>query len=348
MSTTEEATSAPSSSVNEKGSKKRRGRGRNKVDLNKIAKAKEDGIRFNTLGQPIGKTSIPLSTTYGVVATQLVPITYESWSQVPDILKDSLWETTKTRFGLDEIDNVVDEEWNKFVKFRLSPEFDDISQRYTELAKKNETPQTTGRKGLARLREKLREAKLARNEDPDEVDRVETWISAHKHKDGTPVNDNVGEMIEKMEGITTDGPKTISDDAVAQVVGKEHRGRVRGLGFGANVGGANVGGATVEGRTHTSSLHHQLQYSSASNREGNSKGVKIIESSSKAAASTSQIGESQRESNKCKLLHWIGSGEVVAEAEIDCTDPTASVHHMILGPYSWRVCVKKILVARYL
>ncbi|TXG53795.1 hypothetical protein EZV62_019051 [Acer yangbiense] len=190
-----------------------------------------------------------------------------------------------------------------------------------------------------------------------------------------------------MEGIATDGPKTISDDAVAQVVGKEHRGRVRGLGFGvtptkvqasvvgkkttmqlqenmnnlkqqfielqnafvnmqANVGGANVGGATVEGRTHTSSLHHQLQYSSASNREGNSKGVKIVKSSSKAVASTSQIGDSQRESNKCKLLHWIGSGEVVAEAEIDCTDPTASVHHMILGPYCWRVCVKKILVSK--
>ena len=35
-----------------------------------------------------------------------------------------------------------------------------------------------------------------------------------------------------MEGIATDGPKTISDDAVAQVVGKEHWGRVRGLGFG--------------------------------------------------------------------------------------------------------------------
>ncbi|TXG47569.1 hypothetical protein EZV62_026863 [Acer yangbiense] len=96
---------------------------------------------------------------------------------------------------------------------------------------------------------------------------------------------------------------------------------------------ANVGGANVGGRTHTSSLHHQ--YSSASNREGNSKKVKIVESSlkSQGAASTSQIGDSQRESNKCKLLHWIGSGEVVAEAEIDCTDPTTSVHHMILGPY---------------
>ncbi|KAK3205721.1 hypothetical protein Dsin_019767, partial [Dipteronia sinensis] len=67
---------------------------------------------------------------------------------------------------------------------------------------------------------------------------------------------------------------------------------------------------------------------------------------SQAAASTSQIGDSQRKSDKCKLLHWIGSGEVVAEAEIDYTDPTASVHHMILRPYYWRVCVKKIIVSK--
>ena len=92
---TEETTSAPSSSFNEKGSKKRKGRGPNKVDLNKISKVKEDGIPSNNLGQPIGKTSIPLSTTYEAVVTQLVPITYESWPNVPDVLKNSLWGTTK-------------------------------------------------------------------------------------------------------------------------------------------------------------------------------------------------------------------------------------------------------------
>ncbi|KAL5846972.1 hypothetical protein ACOSQ3_010496 [Xanthoceras sorbifolium] len=49
---------------------------------------------------------------------------------------------------------------------------------------------------------------------------------------------------------------------------------------------------------------------------------------------------------KCKLLHWMGNGEVVAEAEVDCTDPQAMVHHMSLGPDYWRVCVKKILVSK--
>ncbi|KAL5779864.1 hypothetical protein ACOSQ2_010601 [Xanthoceras sorbifolium] len=49
---------------------------------------------------------------------------------------------------------------------------------------------------------------------------------------------------------------------------------------------------------------------------------------------------------KCKLLHWMGNGEVVAETEVDCTDPQAMVHHMILGADYWRVCVKKILVSK--
>ena len=35
----------------------------------------------------------------------------------------------------------------------------------------------------------------------------------------------------------------------------------------------------------------------------------------------------------------------MAEAEIDCTDPQASVHHKLLGPDYWRVCVKKIMVS---
>ncbi|KAL5846314.1 hypothetical protein ACOSQ3_009838 [Xanthoceras sorbifolium] len=60
-------------------------------------------------------------------------------------------------------DNIVDdEEWTKFVGFRLSPEFDGITSRhYSELTKKNDTPQTTSCKGIARLRQQL--VKFLRN-----------------------------------------------------------------------------------------------------------------------------------------------------------------------------------------
>ncbi|TXG54041.1 hypothetical protein EZV62_019297 [Acer yangbiense] len=187
----EEGTSTPSSSNNEEGSKKRKGRGPNRIDFNKIAKAKESGIEFNNLGQPIGKPSVPLSTSYGTVATQLIPVTYESWPEVPEILKNSVWETTKV-----------------------------ISRRYTALVKKNDCPHTTSRKGLARLREELKEIKAIQTNQVDA------------------------------------SGKTIKDDALAQVLGKENPGRVRGLGFGATPTKVQ---AAILGRQTTMKLQEEVK-----------------------------------------------------------------------------------------
>ncbi|KAK3229269.1 hypothetical protein Dsin_001150 [Dipteronia sinensis] len=123
---TEENTGTPTLSVIDKGCKKRKEKGQNKNDYNKIAKAKESGIPINDLGQPHGESSKLLSTSCGLIVSQLIPITYDSWPKVPEIMKNSVWETIK-----------------------------EISRKYGELAKKNQTPHTTSRKGFARLREEL-------------------------------------------------------------------------------------------------------------------------------------------------------------------------------------------------
>ncbi|KAL5762958.1 hypothetical protein ACOSP7_019222 [Xanthoceras sorbifolium] len=390
----------------------KKGRGKNRFDSNKIAKAKEMGIGFNEFGQAVGDGSIVLSTFCGTLVTQLIPITYKSWPEVPEILKTSVWETTKTKFGLDDIgkdyvlssmcncwrqykskitkkvrsvppgpeatraiqilrpDNIVDdEEWIKFVKFRLSSEFDGISRHYSELAKKNDTPQTTSRKGMARLREEL------------------TWIAGHKHKDGMAVNENVGEKIKQMEAISLDKTTIIREDAVSQILGNEHRGRVRELGFGVTptrVQVAVIGKQTttqlqeemktlrqqvaemksalltmqtnyisvVEGRLTSSSLHqvnvsdfvHSNNIFIYSQKNTCFFGRDNIQST--PAVSINEVDTSSQKGKKCKLLHWIGSGEVVAEAEIECTNPQTLVHHMILGPDHWKITVKKILVRK--
>ncbi|KAL5820774.1 hypothetical protein ACOSQ3_022656 [Xanthoceras sorbifolium] len=82
---------------------KRKGRGPNQINFNKIAKAKEVGVTFNELGQPLGDSSIALSTCIGTITTQMIPITYSSWPEVPDVVKDSVWETMKARFGLNDV-----------------------------------------------------------------------------------------------------------------------------------------------------------------------------------------------------------------------------------------------------
>ncbi|KAL5824510.1 hypothetical protein ACOSQ3_020573 [Xanthoceras sorbifolium] len=379
----EGGTSTPTVTDNETGSKKRKGRGKNRFDSNKIAKAKEMSIGFNEFGQPVGDGSIVLSTFFGTLVTQLIPITYKSWPEVPEILKNSVWETTKTKFGLDGIgkdyvlssmcncwrqykskitkkvrsvppgpgatraiqilrpDNIVDdEEWIKFVKFRLSSEFDGISRHYSELAKKNDTPQTTSRKGMARLREELRLAKLEANEDSEEVDRVETWIAGHKHKDGMPVNENVGETIKQMEAISLDKTTIIREDAVSQVLGNEHRGRVRGLGFGVTPTRVQV---AVIGKQTTTQLQEEMKTLRQQVAEMKSA---LLTMQSTPAVSINEVDTSSQKGKKCKLLHWIGSGEVMAEAEIECTNPQTLVHHMILGPDHWKIAVKKILVRK--
>ncbi|KAI5351054.1 PREDICTED: En/Spm transposon [Prunus dulcis] len=47
---------------------------------------------------------------------------------------------------------------------------------------------------------------------------------------------------------------------------------------------------------------------------------------------------------KCKLLHWTGSGEVVALVEISSTNTQDNVHFVPLGPDCWKVWVIEVLV----
>ncbi|KAL5732587.1 hypothetical protein ACOSP7_031943 [Xanthoceras sorbifolium] len=285
MMSTEGPSNTPSSSS------KRKGRGPNQINFNRIAKAKEVGVTFNELGQPLVDSSIALSMCIGTITTQMIPITYSSWPEVPNVVKNNVWETMKARFGLDDVGksnvfnsmntcwrqyksrltkrirelssypeagrmiqllkptNITDEDWCQFVSNRLSSEFDIISSKYSDLAKKNKAPHTISRKGLARLREDLRAKKSVESGDLEDtkVDRVETWIAGQKHKDGTP---------KQLEGISGNQATSISDDAVSQVLGKEHRGRVRGLGGGVTPTRVN---ASVVGKQTTTQLREEMK-----------------------------------------------------------------------------------------
>ena len=59
-----------------------------------------------------------------------------------------------------------------------------------------------------------------------------------------------------MEGIAADGQKTIRDDTVTQVVGKEHRGRVRGLDLGVTPTKVH---AAMVGKTTTMQLQAEMK-----------------------------------------------------------------------------------------
>ncbi|XP_028116781.1 uncharacterized protein LOC114314493 [Camellia sinensis] len=75
------------------------------------------------------------------------------------------------------------------------------------------------------------------------LDQAKLYILLHKRKDGTPVNEAAATKIEKLEALMSSQPSSpegnvngrISwspNDIYSQVMGKEHHGCVRGLGFG--------------------------------------------------------------------------------------------------------------------
>ncbi|KAH9680378.1 hypothetical protein KPL71_026529 [Citrus sinensis] len=94
------------------------------------------------------------------------------------------------------------EDWAKFVKERLSPEF-----------------------------------KKKKSSNPFEITRVDVWIEGHLKKNGQPVNEAASKALEKVREChhSKDNARSnnICNDAIAKVFGPEKRGQVRGLGFGA-------------------------------------------------------------------------------------------------------------------
>ncbi|KAL5824682.1 hypothetical protein ACOSQ3_020745 [Xanthoceras sorbifolium] len=85
---------------------------------------------------------------------------------------------------------------------------------------------------------------------------MKTWIAGHKHKDRTSVTEDAGEIIKQLEGISGNQSTSISDAVVSQVLGKEHRGRVRGLGGGITPTRVN---ASVVGKQTTTQLREEMK-----------------------------------------------------------------------------------------
>ncbi|KAL5757674.1 hypothetical protein ACOSP7_020285 [Xanthoceras sorbifolium] len=182
--------------------------------------------------------------------------------------------------------------------------------------------------------------KCVENEDLEDpqVDRVESSIASHKRKDGTPVTEDTREINKEIEGISANQSTSILDnDVVSQVLGKENCGLVRGLCSGIIPTKVNASVAskqtTAQLRSEMNTLKQQLQdlQSVVFNMQTNDKGrseetvPSISMHKSLTRAASSHMDGSSGKAKKCNLLHWMDSGEVVAKAEVDCTDPQATV-----------------------
>ncbi|KAL2492026.1 Transposase 23 domain-containing protein [Abeliophyllum distichum] len=145
-----------------------------------------------------------------------------------------------------------------------------------------------------------------------------TWISMKKIEDCAQ-----SISVTPVEG-------SIHDDAIAQVLGPERRGRVRDLGFGATPSKVD---AQIQSNGRVRELESQLptQLERMGTLEENVEA--LLKLSQQSQQGSDFQGGNELENTSCQLLHWykFDGKEVVVEGKIASTDPSAKVHHMPLG-----------------
>ncbi|CAN6551162.1 unnamed protein product [Malus baccata var. baccata] len=231
-----------SDDVNEE--KKRKGKGPTMLDYNALSKAKQIGVQFNYKGQHFGAGSASLSSSAGILARQLIPVTYASWDEVPTILKDKLWAAVKQKYDLAPCRKKIlltqmSGCWRTYKatltkQIRSLDDGPDAMEQMQLLKPANVEKQADWDKFVKHrcspefdaISEKFKKLKsfhtlphmmsrkgYARLEDElEDLNRVSLWIAARTRKNG---------QLLANEMPTTDN-----------ALGPEHRGRLRGGGYG--------------------------------------------------------------------------------------------------------------------
>ena len=70
---------------------------RGRTQMNKLVVQRIHGVKqsvkFNEYGQPVGEKASELQSFIGVLAREKVNINYNSWKQVPNEVKNMIWES---------------------------------------------------------------------------------------------------------------------------------------------------------------------------------------------------------------------------------------------------------------
>ncbi|KAK9213934.1 hypothetical protein WN944_005920 [Citrus x changshan-huyou] len=251
-------------------------------------------------------------------------------------------------------EDVTDEEWKKFVAHRLSKDWKERSEKFQQLRATQTEPHTTSRKGMARTRDEMIK------KDPSSGTRVNVWLKSRTRKNGQPINAVAAESMKKLEEIsamsTEEDQTSLKNDGIAKLKGDERPGCVKGMGFGVT---PSKVAAQVQGNRKVKKLENDLKELSdrftefqnffMSRRRFSKDHVNIDDNLDNNLAPTPQsfedstaIPNTPTNGDICKLLNWLGTGEVVAKGMIAATNPEALVHHVQLGPDYYKVWVDEV------
>ncbi|QHN88403.1 uncharacterized protein DS421_16g563250 [Arachis hypogaea] len=225
-------------------------------------------LPFNSQLQPIGQAAGLLSGFIGNLGADysLFPIQLESWKLVSKAKRDHAYNMLKDdaggkikrdilkRIGKNWKDSrhhlfhrcykqirtyeenlrhhpkgIDKNDWKKFVDYRLNEDTQKKCKQNTLNRSKQVYTHTGGSKTLARKKDEVE------REQGRPVGRGELFIMTHKKRDGSYIHPDarvVSEAISNVERQDGSSKQLSQNDSLAQVLGKEHPGRVRALGAG--------------------------------------------------------------------------------------------------------------------
>ncbi|RWR76092.1 hypothetical protein CKAN_00450500 [Cinnamomum micranthum f. kanehirae] len=209
-------------------------------------------VTFSLSGQAIGPNAAKLSSAIRKVAKSNISPCFYNWSQVPILVKEHVWgivsanehwrnwKSTLCKNFYDKYQTDVErknnppkkvkkEDWEKFVNMCSMEESIGKRNHGKEARKALKSPHTSGRMGQARV------AKNLRQKNPGvEITRTQTWLATHTPKNGSARC----EYRERVASLYEDNPsianKDLDHDAVALILGRDNRGRVKGMGNGVS------------------------------------------------------------------------------------------------------------------
>ncbi|RYR39491.1 hypothetical protein Ahy_A09g045044 [Arachis hypogaea] len=212
-------------------------------------------LSFNSELQPIGQAAGLLSDFIGSLGADYsqFPIHLNSWKLVSKAKREHVYDMLKRVFHYEDDakgkikrdilkrigNNLKDtrnhlfhrykNDWKKFVDYRLNDETQKKCKQNTLNRSKQLYTHTGGSKTLARKKDEVE------REQGRPVGRGELFIMTHKKKDGSYIHPDarvVSEAIANVERQDGSSKNLSQNDSLAQVLGKEHPGRVRALGAG--------------------------------------------------------------------------------------------------------------------
>ncbi|GMN65598.1 hypothetical protein TIFTF001_034658 [Ficus carica] len=211
-------------------------------------------VTFDEKGQPEGKHGDELMSWIGMLAREHVPIWIQDWRSQESfrntclkscgeaarnfrydlyktfveefINEEGVW--TRPKKVIDNYANIEEEDWMKFVQYRTSSQFQQLSDRGSEIRTNNEYSSRGGRDGYRKLDQEMFK-KTGKWERRDGL-----WLEQQMGLDGelkNPACKKASELI--MEYTTQESQGTFesvgTNDVLSQALSRpEHKGRVRG------------------------------------------------------------------------------------------------------------------------